>query len=339
MEVNTRLKGVRCFKRGNIFWVEVNRKRTSLKTKIPEIAQLAINELERRLEEGHEIETRRLLGKAALGDFVDKYLKTREHTVTPSTHRMDRTSLRQLVGVFGKEYKLKDLNGEQIEQFKNDLLQRDVTRISINSYLRHIKAALGVAEEWGFIKRRPKIKFLSVGKRLPRVLTKQQINKLLKTAEKKYKKLYPILVFLLWTGCRRSEALSLEWENAVLYGKNPHARVIGKGDKERIVPLLPPILKMLRQMKKDAESDRVFPEPQHPDTVSHWFQALATECKINARLHDCRHSSATYMLASGCDLHVVQAILGHSDISTTRIYAKTLEKQVHQQMKKLKFDL
>ena len=49
--------------------------------------------------------------------------------------------------------------------------------------------------------------------------------------------------------------------------------------------------------------------------------------------------AATYMLASGIDLPVVQKILGHSQISTTQVYAKVLEEQVHKQMKKFKLDL
>ena len=49
--------------------------------------------------------------------------------------------------------------------------------------------------------------------------------------------------------------------------------------------------------------------------------------------------AATYMLASGIDLPVVQKILGHSQISTTQVYAKVLEEQVHKQMKRSKFDL
>ena len=49
--------------------------------------------------------------------------------------------------------------------------------------------------------------------------------------------------------------------------------------------------------------------------------------------------AATYMLASGIDLPVVQKILGHSQISTTQVDAKVLEEQVHKQIKKLKFDL
>ena len=45
MKVQTRIKGVRCFKRGDIYWVEINRKRSSLRTKDPQVAQIAINEI------------------------------------------------------------------------------------------------------------------------------------------------------------------------------------------------------------------------------------------------------------------------------------------------------
>lgn len=328
MKVQTRIKGVRCFKRGNIYWVEINRKRSSLRTKDPQVAQIAINEIERRMEEGHQLELRRRLGKATLGDFKEKYLKTRKNGYSTKTYKMDVTTFNSFTEVFGSHFKLRDLTAEKIEQYKARLLKDGVRPTSINSYLRHMKAALGVAVEWGFLQRRPKIKLLKTGEPLPRVLSPGEINKLLGKAKKSHKQLYPFLVFYLYTGCRRSEAFNIE--SMQLTGKTPHIKVTGKGNKERIVPLLPPVVKVLKTMKL---------KKVHPDTLTHWFEDLATECKIKARLHDLRHSAATYMLASGIDLPVVQKILGHSQISTTQVYAKVLEEQVHKQMKKFKLDL
>ena len=328
MKVQTRIKGVRCFKRGDIYWVEINRKRSSLRTKDPQVAQIAINEIERRIEEGHQVELRRRLGKATLGDFKEKYLNTRKNGYSTKTYKMDITAFNSFIEIFGAEFKLRDLTAERIEQYKSRLLEDGVRPTSINSYLRHMKAALGVAVEWGFLQRRPKIKFLKTGQPLPRVLSPQEIKKLLKVAKKSHKQLYPYIVFYLYTGCRRSEALNLE--TVQLTGKTPHVKVVGKGNKERIVPLLPPVVEVLKTMELKSV---------HPDTLTHWFEDLAKECEIKARLHDLRHSAATYMLASGIDLPVVQKILGHSQISTTQVYAKVLEEQVHKQMKKLKFDL
>lgn len=87
--------------------------------------------------------------------------------------------------------------------------------------------------------------------------------------------------------------------------------------------------------KKDI--GRVFPE-YHPDTVTHWVQAALNDAGITGhRLHDLRHTAATYLLKNGVSLEVTQRILGHSQISTTMLYAKVLDEIMKSEMKKLKF--
>ncbi|MBW1897061.1 MAG: tyrosine-type recombinase/integrase, partial [Deltaproteobacteria bacterium] len=78
--------------------------------------------------------------------------------------------------------------------------------------------------------------------------------------------------------------------------------------------------------------------PIHKDTASHWFLELAKECGIKAKLHDLRHSAASYMLASGVNLRAVQEILGHAELSTTQLYAHLVEKHLHREMEKLRFE-
>lgn len=116
--------------------------------------------------------------------------------------------------------------------------------------------------------------------------------------------------------------------------KGHTCKVMGKGGKERSVPLLPPVLKALEPIKKDI--GKVFVQ-YHPDTLSKKFHALAVACGIDARLHDLRHSCATYLLKSGVDIRVVQKILGHTQISTTTIYADVLDDLAKKEMEKLKF--
>lgn len=110
--------------------------------------------------------------------------------------------------------------------------------------------------------------------------------------------------------------------------------VIGKGNKKRVIPLLERVKIMMQPFKKDL--GRVFNDV-HPDTVSHQFQEIAKSCGIKARLHDLRHTCATYLLKSGIDIRVVQEILGHAEITTTTIYTHVLEDMMKAEMAKLKF--
>ena len=112
-------------------------------------------------------------------------------------------------------------------------------------------------------------------------------------------------------------------------------RLHGKGDKVRMVPMLSPLEKMLSPFKKDI--GLVFND-LYPDTVSHDFQEIAEACGIKFRLHDLRHTCATYLLKSGVPLVVVQKILGHSNISTTQIYTHVLDEMKKREMAKLRFE-
>jgi len=74
----------------------------------------------------------------------------------------------------------------------------------------------------------------------------------------------------------------------------------------------------------------------HPDTYTHRFKKNARICGIyDKSFHDMRHSAATAMLEVGIDINVIQKILGHTDISTTQIYAKIIDIYILQEIKKL----
>lgn len=323
---------MRLFTRNGWYYIEFGRaNKKSLKTKDKEKARQIFEraESERIQEKFFPLDPER---RITLGQFKDLYLATRINAPR-KTYKADKLALNLLIDVLGKSTALRVVNEAKIENFKKACLARDCKPISINTYLRHIKAALSVAADWYPTFKRPKIAMFKV-KRLPRPLDPRQINKLLKRAKKHWPDFYPMLIIFLWTGIRRSEILTLQWENIRL-DKQAIARIVGKGNKERIIPLAPEVVAILRPIQKDIGP--VF-HRVHPDTLTHWFKKLADECKVSARLHDLRHSAATYMLASGTPIKVVQKILGHASVTTTEIYADVLDEVVQKEFK-LKFDL
>ena len=317
---------MRLFKRGKFWHVEFRRGVTrSTKATTEDDARAVFKELKREYLKGRLIKLEP--GKnVTLKEFKDAY--TARTYASPKTEKADALALRSLSDVVGANTPLRSITARRIDDFKAACLARDCKPVTVNSYLRHIKAALAVAEEWYEGYCRPKIKLCKVGKHLPRVLPVDKIKDLLKKASEIDQEFHPMLMVYLWTGIRRSELLSLKWEGIDLAGGT--ARVIGKGDKERIVPLLPEVVKVLEPLRKDIGP--VFPGC-HPDTITHRFQALARTCGISCRLHDLRHSAATYMLASGTPINVVQAILGHASVTTTQVYAKTLAEVVKREVR------
>jgi site-specific recombinase XerD len=324
---------MRLFLRSGYYYVQFRRtKKQSLRTKNRRQAEKIFNRLKREWLEGRLVQSdpgRRI----TLAEFISEYLSHRE-TMAPSTYRMDSLSLRLLRDVVGPTTLLRSITQLKIEDFKSACFARGVKKQSVNSYLRHIKAALGQAVEWDYLKERPRVKFCKAGKTLPRVLSPREIDVLLAEAKKDNEELWRLMVFYLWTGARRSEALRLKGQDVFFDSERPCVRLFGKGEQERLVPLLPPAIESLRPYQKDMGP--VFPR-REPSTISHWFLALARKCSIKARLHDLRHTAATYMLANGIDIRYVQEILGHAQLSTTQIYTHVLKDKLYDEMLKLKF--
>lgn len=140
-----------------------------------------------------------------------------------------------------------------------------------------------------------------------------------------------MLEVLYATGLRVTELISLRLDQiSLLQGV---VRVIGKGNKERLVPLGEPAVEAIELFVKTGRSvllkhssDVVFPSTRGTlmtrQTFWHRIKIYATVAGINVKLspHTLRHAFATHLLNHGADLRVVQLLLGHSDLSTTQIY-------------------
>lgn len=267
--------------------------------------------------------------RVTLSEFKKEYLEGRPD-LSHSTRRMDDLSLRKLAEVVGDNAALRIVDEKTIEQFKRTFLAKGLTATSINVYLRHLKSAFNTAFELGYTEKPLKIKLLKIGKRLPRILSKTETKAILAHSEEVDFELYRMVSFALWTGCRRSEILNLKWQ----YVSGDIARIVGKGNKERVVPLLPGALEAMGDRK---DIGPVF-APWHPDTLSHRFKKSALACGVtDIHFHNLRHSAATKMLESGISIEIIQKILGHAAISTTQIYATVLDEVMKNEMQKLKW--
>ena len=132
-------------------------------------------------------------------------------------------------------------------------------------------------------------------------------------------------------GLRISEAASLEV--TAIDGANGLIRVIGKGNKERCVPLPAPVLAELRRLWTSHRDKRwLCPSPTGKGPITRaalWatFRKVLAEAGIKARVtpHSLRHSYATRLLESGVELRIVQILLGHASIGTTALYTHLTE--------------
>lgn len=265
-----------------------------------------------------------------LSKLVEEYLKDRQD-LSPDTLRMDDLAIRMLIAVVGDVW-AKSLNDALINKFKAAYKAKGKSNHSVNAYLRHIRAIMRYAYEKGYVKRLIKIKSLKVGKHLPRIITKEEREKILAKARTDNFEMLRIITFALYTGCRRAEIKSLRWQHLDLNANT--CRITGKGDRQRTLYLLPEAVAALGEIKAIGP---VFFQ-HHIDFYSKSFKKIAVDCGIkDIHFHNLRHSAATQMVESGIPLEIIQKILGHSDIRTTQIYAQIFDEVVAKQMQKLKY--
>ena len=173
-----------------------------------------------------------------------------------------------------------------------------------------------------------------IGRYLPNVLSEEEVAALIDSVEVSgWQGLRDraILEVLYGCGLRVSEAVGLKI--SCLYFKEGFIRVIGKGNKERLVPIgdvaiaaVEEYLKA-RRVPADSESSDVLFLNRFGRSLSRVSmftmikaQALAAGIRKEISPHTFRHSFATHLLEHGADLRIVQEMLGHESISTTEIY-------------------
>ena len=169
--------------------------------------------------------------------------------------------------------------------------------------------------------------------RLPKFLTKEEAARLLaapNTLEYEDVRDRAMLEMLYASGLRVSELTGLKPESVNL--QDGWVKVVGKGNKERMVPAHPRALSALRVYL--AERDRRFKNPaaelflgrtgKKLSRIQFWrrLRDLGERAGIKTKLHPhlLRHTFATHLLQGGADLRAVQEMLGHADLATTQIY-------------------
>jgi integrase/recombinase XerD len=187
-------------------------------------------------------------------------------------------------------------------------------------------------------------------RRLPKLLSEAQVEALLAApATETTLGLRDRAMFetLYATGLRVSELVGLRLPQVSV--DTGVVRVVGKGSKERLVPLGDEAVDWLQRYAKearptlagDAKNECVFLTTRHTPLTRQAFWALIKRYAIKSGIapaalspHVLRHAFATHLLNHGADLRVVQLLLGHADISTTTIYthvARERLKQLHAQ--------
>jgi integrase/recombinase XerD len=186
-----------------------------------------------------------------------------------------------------------------------------------------------------------------LGEHLPEVLSAEEVDRLegaIDLSKWEGQRNRAIIEVLFSCGLRVSELVNLKLSN--LFLREQYVRVMGKGSKERLVPISPRAIKELdywfmdrQAMKiKPGEEDFVFLNRRGAHLTRVMILIMIKEAAVAAGIqktispHTLRHSFATALLEGGADLRAIQAMLGHESIGTTEIYThidmSTLREQI-----------
>lgn len=218
--------------------------------------------------------------------------------------------------------------------------------LSARSIARLIVAVRGAHRFWLIEKITPQDAAATVqpptpGSRLPKAISLKEIEKLLAapaTDTPTGLRDRAILEFLYSTGARISELIALDLDDLALAEDSERmsvARLFGKGNKERMVPVGSYAVKALQDylvrarpslMSKGRGSAALFVNARGGRLTRQgaWLilKKAADSLQVEVTPHTLRHSFATHLLEGGADIRVVQELLGHASVTTTQIYTK-----------------
>jgi integrase/recombinase XerD len=266
---------------------------------------------------------------------------------TLEAYRRDLAALSQWLARPFQTRKLTEISLEDLRQYLDDLRRRKLANRSIARQVTTLRGFFGFLLEEGEMAHNPTELLVSpkIGAALPKYLDHERIGELIEapdTAKPTGLRDHAMLDLLYATGLRVSELIKLRVADLDEYGGV--LRVIGKGNKQRLVPIgkaaLASVEEYRAQQREQLLGGRVSPflfvTARGTAMTRQGFWKLLRGHGKQAGIfrslspHVLRHTFATHLLEGGADLRSVQIMLGHADIGTTQIYTHVMRSRLRQ---------
>lgn len=316
---------MKLFKRHGIWYVtyqiptssgEKKQIRQSLETKDKANADLIASKLLLELQERYKppvVQPREI----RFLEFKTEYLHFRESTVARGTRETDKYALQSFYQHLGQNIFMRQITQQSVDNYKIFLKEKSTTTVKI--YWKHLSMALNKAVEWGYadynyFKRQVNALTAKSDLKEQPYLTVEQIRLLIDSiTDVRFKTL---IMIYLHTGARRSEALSLVWNDIDFTAE----LITLKGQKDyadRTLSMSDNLKNMLLEFKEISKEEKLF--DYSPISVSQKFKRLRGEIGLPnwVTIKNLRTTFASHLAVSGLDLRRLSEILGHSDIRIT----------------------
>jgi len=284
--------------------------------------------------------------------YIDEFINYIKSEKRYSIHTLIsyKTDLCQFFQFIEQDYSIDHPNKvtfKIIRRWVSSLLELGLQSTTVNRKISSLKSYFRFIEISGYNSKNPTLKIISpkTSKRLPVFITKSNINELL---DKEFFKNdfcgnrdRLIIEVFYFTGIRLMELINISVSD--IDSTNSLVKVLGKRNKERLIPLSHNILKDLESFIKkynlekylftDANNNQLYSKKVYRIVNNYISKVSSIEKKSP---HILRHSFATHMLNNGADINAVKELLGHANLSATQIYThnsieklKSVHKQAH----------
>ncbi len=239
----------------------------------------------------------------------------------------ERISRRILSPLFGTRI-LAQIRRDEIENWLQGLLERGLAPASCNRYLAVFKTICALAEDRGFLEKRQspcaRIPSFKIHILRERYLSRHEARLLMDALEKSRRIEALALRLLLLTGARKSEILKARWENVDLEQRTLRVP-LSKSGKPRYIVLSQAAIGVIKSIPRIPGNPWLFPgqSPNKPvsDIFLYWSKVRRELGMSDVRIHDLRHTFASFLVNAGHSLYEVQQMLGHGDPRTTMRYS------------------
>lgn len=290
----------------------------------------------------------------SLQEFFGRFLNWVGVNRRPETLKSYKSIINEF-NKFLKSYpsvkKVRGIDTVLLEEYKIHRREK-VKSWTVNNHIKALKMMMNRALEWGYLHTNPAkaVGYIEISDSKPiRYLTEDEYKKFMEVCREDFKEYYPIFYTLIHTGMRKGEILSLDWQD-IDFSKG--TIVIRSKDgfkpksidsktrkaKTRIIPIHDNLKKLLYRIKNS--SGEVFTykgQPYSDNRLRRVLMRITKKAGIKGltRLHELRHSYATFLVKNGVDIYKVKELLGHSDIKDTMKYAHMPTEFMKEDVKKL----
>lgn len=267
--------------------------------------------------------------------YIEKFIRYLDIEKNYSSHtilnyRLDLEDFKKFVG----DTALEKIDYLTLRKYLAVLKERNLTTRTVGRRLSALRSFFKFLTRDGYLKINPILSLSSpkLQKHLPAFMTEEEVTKLIESAFAKNEvderglRDRAILETFYSTGMRISELVGLNLPDVDFIGGI--VKVMGKGKKERIVPIGDTAIKTIRKYleKRKKQNDVLFLNKSGKRITSRGVRNIVSKyihlagIKPGVSPHTFRHSFATHLLNRGADLRTVQELLGHVNLSTTQIY-------------------